>query len=937
MVTFLEKLTDDLLLRTIGDLSEVCLVFPTRRAGLHFKKTLSKRLDKPAWSPVVFSIEDFIASISNVQVPDRLTLIFEQYKVYTKYFPSESFEEFYPWGLMLLKDFDDADSSMADTRQLFAYISEAKMIDEQFDLDEEEKQRLNEFWKMFFGKEHGQIRKTFLENWIHLGTIYNEFKKNLLENRQAYSGLATRIVAERLAAGELIEEYKSIVFAGFYALSKAEEAVINHFVKNGTANLYWDVDSYYADDERQEGGAFIRKNKLIKENYSWKENLLSTDEKKIKMIGAPMQAIQSKIAGEILLSDIISKKVNIETTAVVLPDEQLLFPTLYALPQEIEDINVTMGYPLRSSPLYDLIESLFDLQNSIRTGKTLTYYYKNVSAVLTHPYVRFMDTASVSEWLQAYADNKWIRISSEALVNSNSSHVFNVLFKKINSLEELFDYFNEVFGLLLQSLKQNKDALHSIEKEYIYHFYTQFKRLEEIVRKQSIDISIPAFRNLLREVIKSARIPFAGEPLKGLQLMGFLETRVLDFENLIILSMNEDVMPATSHHPSFIPFSIRKVFGLPTYEEQNAIAAYHFYRLLQRAKNIYLIYNTEVKSIQAGEKSRFLLQIENELCKINEKINLKKEITALPLKEDSANELSVLKSDKVLVEMESFFRKTTQQLKYSRKFSASALTTYISCSLKFYFQYIAKLKEIEDTEETIEGSLLGTILHEAMHKLYAPYKTIQASDFDKIKKDITANVDAAIKEHFSNAELLEGKNLLMRNVLIELVEHIVANDKRSAPLTIKSLEHEIAVSIPVASGRPVTLYGIIDRVDSVNGITRIVDYKTGKTEDRKSEGVQSLFSSPDYKEDFQTFFYSYLLHSQKSEHAIKAGLFRLKKVSEGIKYINKGEVITSEQFDEFESHLKNLLAEIFNPDVAFTQTEDEKRCLYCSFKDFCNR
>jgi hypothetical protein len=543
----------------------------------------------------------------------------------------------------------------------------------------------------------------------------------------------------------------------------------------------------------------------------------------------------------------------------------------------------------------------------------------------------------VNEWLNQYQDNKWLRISQAALVNSSSSALFKTLFRKINNINEMFDYLNEFFSLLLQALKQNREALHSIEKEYIYHFYTQFKRLEDVVKKQKTEISIQTFRSLFREVIFSARIPFAGEPLKGLQVMGFLETRVLDFENVIILSVNEDTLPPSSNHPSFIPFSIRKVFGLPTYEEQNAIAAYHFYRLMQRAKNIYLVYNTEVKSIQAGERSRFLLQIENELCRRNEKVKLVKRIAAVPMSEEKVQPLEIKKTGEVLKEMNAFFLKSSQPVKYSRKFSASALTTYITCPLRFYFQYIVKLREIEEADESIEGSLLGTILHEAMQALYSPYKTITASDFDKIKGVIPAHVDDAIAKHFSNVDQLEGKNILMRNVLIELIEHIVAHDKRSAPLTIKSLEQEIAFSILLANGKPVTLYGIIDRVDSSDGGVRIVDYKTGKTEDKKASGIPALFESPDYKEQFQTFFYSYLLHSNTKQPGIRAGLFRLKKVTEGIKYINEGEVISAEQFSEFEFHLKALLAEVFNPEVSFYQTKDEKQCVYCAFKDICNR
>jgi hypothetical protein len=931
MATFLEKLTEDLLTRYSGELANICVVFPTRRAGLHFKKQLSKKITSPQWTPAVFSIEDFIQSLSNLEVPDRLTLVFELFEIYKKYFP-EPFEQFYPWGLILLKDFDDADRSMADTNQLFAYISDVKNIEEQFDLEEEDKKHFEEFWKKFFGSEQGAIRKSFLKNWKHLGVIYSEFKERLVSKKRAYEGLAARIVSERLNNKHVDVQYSTIAFAGFYALSKSEESIINHFVKAGKALLYWDTDSYYADD-RQEAGVFIRKNALIKANYLWKENLLSIDEKKIEIIGVPLQSMQAKTSGQIL-EKIISSNIELENTAVVLPDEQLLFPVLYGLPERVEDINVTMGYPLQASPMFNLIESLFDLQHSLRDSKTLSFYYKHVLSVLTHPYIQMAAGNAAADWLKRFNEKQRLRIQSRELIGNP---VFEILFRKIKDVQDLINYFNDVFGLLIHTLKQNKQALHSIEKEYIYHFYTQFKRLEDVVKKQATVLSIETFRSLFREVIYSSRIPFTGEPLQGLQVMGFLETRVLDFENLIILSVNEDTLPPSSHHPSFIPFSIRKIFGLPTFEEQNAIAAYHFYRLLQRAKNIYLVYNTEVKSIQAGEKSRFLLQIENELCKANKNIHLVKKVSSVSISEYLAQPLQVKKSPEVIKALEGFFQRSGSAVKYAKKFSASALTTYISCSLKFYFQYIAKLKELEETDETIEGGLLGTILHEAMQGLYKGHQTITAEDFEKIRLQISAAVDAAIKEHYSDSDRLEGKNILMRNVLIELVERIVEHDKKSAPMLLKSLEQDIHFDFPVLQNKSVILYGIIDRVDITGNALRIIDYKTGKVEDAVSSSVTELFSSPDYKEQFQTFFYSWLYHSNHNSIAIKAGLYRLKKVSEGVRYINEGEAITQEQFAEFEVQLKTLLSDIFNKEIPFSQTDDEKRCLYCAFKDICNR
>jgi len=963
MTTFLEKLTDDLLKKHNGDLSRLCLVFPTRRAGLFFKKIYSAKLTTPAWSPAIYAIEDFIQSLSSLQVCDQLDLVFELYEVYLKYFPAESFDRFYPWGVMLLKDFDDADGSMANSKQLFSYLSDIKAIDEQFDLAEEDKERLQNFWKLFFGKEHGEIKKNFLDNWKHLGAIYSEFKEQLLNKKFAYGGLAARTVAEDLKADKvnisLVADH--YVFAGFNALTKAEEAIVKYFLKNKNGSIYYDSDEYFIDDPKQEAGTFIRKNSFQIDEWNWKETLLATDKKNIAAIGVPLQSLQAKIAGQILEERIgkeVVQEIGIsENTAIVLPDEQLLIPVLYSLPSSISDLNVTMGYPLHASPLFTLIESLFELQKSVRNNPT-SFYFKNVLSVLSHPYLQNFHYDEINKWMDGYRKDLLIRVSQEELFKNNSP-LFKILFTsfKHDSLTEWLDYLNSFFSFFIETIKKNRNRIHSMEKEYVYYFYTRFKKLQEIILKFQQDISVETFRALFREVSYSTRIPFTGEPLKGLQIMGFLETRVLDFETVIILSMNEDVLPASSHHPSFIPFNIRKAFGLPTFEEQNAIAAYHFYRLLQRTKNIYLIYNTQVKSLQGGEKSRFILQIENELLKRNPNINYSSRTVNVSLKEQKATPITVKKTPDVLKELHSYlnvlngnFQTSNKHLKYVKKFSASALIQYITCPLRFYLQYIAKLKEQEEPEENIESALFGKILHEAMNMIYKPFRIITEKDFEKIIAQVEKAADEAIKLHFrTTADRLEGKNILMRNVIIELLRQIVAFDRSQAPLTIRYLEKEFAHQVAINSNDgKVILYGIFDRVDEKEGCLRVVDYKTGRKDLKTMKTIDQLFLSPDYKEQFQAFFYSWLLKNSSSGNSngatatatatvIKAGLFRLQQVTQGINYINDGNAISNEQFSEFESQLKNLLDEIFNPEIPFAQTSDEARCTYCAFKDICNR
>ena len=747
-----------------------------------------------------------------------------------------------------------------------------------------------------------------------------------------YEGLAVRQVAEGLYNGSLVSPHSHHVFAGFYSLSRAEEKMISFFLEKGNGEIYADADSYYADDKRQEAGVFIRKNPLLPASFKWKEELLEKEEKKIEMIGVPLQVLQAKAAGQII-NDLPHDSAVMNNTAIVLPDEQLLMPVLYALPGSVEDINVTMGYPLSASPLFNLTESLFDLQKSFRQK---SFYFKHVVSLLSHPYIQFTDPQGINKWLEDFRQKPTIRIQQTSVTGNKVSAVLNILFNGYTNLEEALEYFNRFFSMLVDACKNSQPGFQSIEKEYITYFYTRFKKLEEIVQKVEEEITIETFRALFREVLISTRIPFTGEPLKGLQVMGFLETRVLDFENLVILSLNEDVLPPAGHHPSFIPYNIRRAFGLPTYEDNNAISAYHFYRFLQRAKNIYLVYNTEVKNFSGGEKSRFLLQIEHELVKRNPSIKLVHRNVNLEVNELKSSPLEIPKTPEVMKELNRFYEPLSLPLKFSKKFSASALGLYIACPLQFYFRYIAKLKEPEEQDEYIEAGVLGTILHEAMHSLYKPLKQIAEKDFEQVIQLAGRAVDEAIKKEFGEVEALEGKNILMRNVLIELIRKILEYDKQTLR-SIKYLEEEFTMPVKLTNGNTVHLYGIIDRVDVSDGNLRVVDYKTGTPDPRKASDIESLFSSPAYKEQFQTFFYSMLLDHREPGYGIKAGLFRLKKLSEGISYINGGEVIATEQFDEFLGLTQTILEEIFNPSVPFRQTEDETRCRYCAYKDICNR
>jgi len=941
MASFLEQLVDELNDSYKGDLSRLCLVFPTRRAGLFFKKYLSEKINRPHWSPVIYSIQDFIRTFSDHVVPDQLALVFELYEVYKKYFPAESFEKYFPWGEMLLKDFDEADRNLADTKQLFAYIKDINEIDSGFELDDENLGLIRNFWKTFFNKEPGKLKSEFLSNWQHLGNIYYDFRKQLEKRNWAYEGLVCRSVAEEMDQKKVHPEYDKIIFAGFYALTKSEEKIIEHLIKNDNAVIYWDVDSYYYEDVKQEAGTFLRKNRLLKPGFKWKYNDFESGKKDIEVIGVALQVGQAKAVGNILEELTKSNSISPEKTAVVLPDENLLFPVLYSLPESIDTFNVTMGYPLSSTPLFSLFETLILLQKNIRRKKdgTVSFYYRHVTDVLNHSSIQQVESSYIRDWMKAYnKDMRWIQIPVEQLSNEKSPQLFKDIFRSADQPDFLFGYFKKILEHILDSIKEREFKFHEIESEYIYQFYTLLKRLEDTVKEYAHDFSLDVFWNLYRTIIFSTRIPFSGEPLKGLQVMGFLETRLLDFENLFILSVNEDTLPASSSHSSFIPYNIRKAFDLPTYEDQHAVSSYHFYRLLQRAKNIYLLYNTETRSITAGEKSRYLLQIEHELVrKFPGNISIKSRLAVTDFVKQETPSIEIRKTIDVMKSIEKYFLKNGSFNEFTPKLSASALILYITCRLRFYFQYIAKIREQEETEENIEAATFGRILHRSMQLLYGELGNLTESVFDQLKAKVEQAVNRSITEEFRGHDLLEGKNILMRNVIVELVRKIISIDKKDAPVNIHFLEHNVLQPLQVTEDNAVLLYGIIDRVDETKGITRIIDYKTGKVDSSEPENFDEIFSDPKYKEYFQTYFYSYLHWKNTSANSMKAGIIAVKNLSDGIRFINEDAPISSEQFKEFENYLIKLVAEIINPDISFSQTSDEKRCEYCPYKEICHR
>ncbi len=791
----------------------------------------------------------------------------------------------------------------------------------------------------------------------------------MLEKHQTYQGYAYRIVAN--SVGERIQKHKwkKIIFAGFNALNKAEEQMIEKLVNLGKAEIIWDTDDYYVNDIKQEAGKFIRKydnysnfKKSADRNFVFAENLLSTEAKHITIIGAAKNVAQAKVAGS-LVSELQKEDQQLQNTALVLADENLLFPVLHSLPENLQDINVTMGYPLKNTPVagyFDLVVNLHINAIKLNQGKaSYSFYHKDLLKLLNHPFTAIL----------IFKDKKAHSVKSIVRAIKDRNIVFaarSTVEKLFASQLELFEILKPVFELwktpsdaiaclnyLIETLKnaivaqQNNSTENkaSLELEYLFAFTKISKLIQGLMLDYPGSISdLQTFQSLFTQTVKTSTLPFYGEPLMGLQVMGMLETRTLDFENVILLSCNEDILPSGKSVNSFIPFELKRHFGLPTYSDKDAIFAYHFYRLIQRAKNIYLLYNTESDALGSGEKSRFLTQLIYELPKINPNVIIKEQLLNIPV--DSESNLNEIKIEKT----ELIFEKL--KAKAEKGFSPSALNTYRNCSLQFYFQAIAGLREVDEVEEVIGADTLGSAIHEVLELFYTPFvgKKITVADIKEMKKDVERATISMFEKEYSKNEINFGQNYLTLKVAIKFIsnfldseiKNITVSEKNGHPIIIKSLEENLETTICVGDEK-IKIHGKADRIDSVGSVTRIVDYKTGlaTNSELKFDNWDEIRTNPNLAKSFQLLTYAWMYQKMNPviTENILSGIITFRELSADLKTVkaNGSELLNTNILADFEMQLQILLAEVFNPEKPFMQTLETDSCEYCNFKGICNR
>ena len=958
MNSFLKYVANDLYSRYEDNISSLCIVFPNRRASLYFKKYLSELTDKPIWSPATTTINELMQEISGLTAADNIKLLFELYRIYKQIKKSEeTFDDFYFWGEMMLNDFDDIDKYLIKPDDLFKNLKSLKSIQDQFNyLSDEQIEAIKQFWQSFDPERHSDHQEDFISIWNVLAEIYTQFNKKLVELGIAYEGMIYRTVADKIKGTEKIKlPHSKYVFAGFNALNNCEKKFFDYLNNNKLADFYWDYDESYINNQYNEAGLFLRENiNKYKQpiSFSNKDIFKSlSDEKNIEFISVPSDVGQAKVITQKLqeTEDNITESPN--KTAIVLADEELLVPVLHSIPDSIDKVNITMGYPVSNTPVYSLLEHVIELQkNAKETKKGITFYHKNVVAILSHQYVNTQFKKEANELLQFIKKNNRIVISNDEL---NTCKFFTVIFTKINTYLELSEYLLNIIYQIYNSLKKSgqENTIHttSLEKEYIYHIYLSINRVKDVLQEQKIEIKLETYIRLIRKIIRNLRVPFTGEPLSGLQIMGILETRLLDFENLYITSINEGVFPKTESALSFIPYNLRRGFGLPTIEYQDAIYAYYFYRLLQRAKNITYIYNSSSDGLQTGEMSRFLYQLKYESeFTITEK-SLRYDINITRPKE-----IQIDKTDEIIQKLGQFLSSADGK-KY---LSPSGLSTYLRCSLQFYFRYIAELREQDELTEEIDAPLFGNILHQAMDYLYKDFvgKEVNSETITyllKNKEQISSAINRAFKDEYfktDNAINYSGKNIIIREVIEKYIRQILKTDKSIAPFEILSLEDKYEIEIPITTNgtfKTVKLGGKIDRVDKHNNHIRIIDYKTG-SDKLEFKTIEALFS--DKKGDqnsavFQTFLYSKFYQDiKKPSLPITPGIYSVRKLYDNnfdFRIYNKE---TKSYIDDYNSvssdylnNLNQLISNIFNPDISFSQTEEIRNCEYCAYRKICHR
>ncbi|MFY0482544.1 PD-(D/E)XK nuclease family protein [Flavobacterium sp. PLA-1-15] len=913
--TFLEKIAQTILDSYKENLSDLVVVLPNKRAKVFLIEALKSKVENTIFSPQIISIEDFIQEIAGIRSIDSVELLFEFYEVYlsvTDKQQQQTFELFANWAKTLLQDFNEIDRYLLDPKHVLSYLKDIEDI-KKWGIEIENKTTLLE---------------NYIDFWKLLPNYYESLYSHLLNKGLGYQGLIYRQAVENLNHFSNSIGENQFLFAGFNALNASEEKIVQHLIASDSAKIYWDVDTVFLNDPFHDAGLFVRRFKenwkYYKSNpFEWIVNDFSQS-KNIQIIGTPKTIGQAKIAGSIIEKHIQNDTVSLNKTAIVLGEESLLIPLLYALPSSVGALNITMGYSGKNNPAQILIAKLFKMHTNAvsRKGESYVLYYKDVLDILTHPLVE--PYANTSKLVNLINQNNYTFITHKRVheLNENPSELFLLLFQKWeNGSVAVLETLSKLL-LIIKSNLSNDNQEEKIAKAFVYSVFKIINKLINYYSQHHHIDKIETLYAIYKQIIDLAEVSFEGEPLNGLQIMGVLESRVLDFETVIVTSMNEGKFPAGKSMNSFIPYDVKRELGLPTFKEKDAIYTYHFYHLLQRAKNIYLLYNTESEGLDGGEKSRFITQLEVEKQPNH---TLTHEIRSSDVPLIAYEPIVIPKSDKVMERLKEIAEKG---------FSPSALTSYIRNPIQFYFQKILRISEVEEVEENIALNTLGTIIHGTLEALYTPLidKFLTIEDIKNCIREIDAEVLKQFKEIYKEGEIKKGRNLLAFEVAKRNVYNFLKlelqNLEEGDAVKIIALEktYERTLEHP-ALPYPVLIKGNVDRIEYRNGKIRIIDYKTGKVEGRDVTLKHWHKLTEDIKSDksIQVLAYAFMYAPHLEGHEMEVGIISFKNLKSGFLPFNFVEekqamsIINDEISENYTEQLVLLLKEILDVTIPFEE------------------
>ena len=939
-------------------LEDICIVVPNKRSALFFREAFANTVEKPSIAPVFMTISELMEQISGTQKGDRLGLLFRLHKAYCKVRgQEESFDQFFGWGEILLRDFDEVDKYLVNAEDLFVNVKDWHALTSDLSyLTEAQLRVINMFWETFEKGPVSDQKVRFSGIWDLLAVVYKVFQADCSKNGIVSEGRLYRRAATNAKAFFSKSPWKQIVFTGFNALNKSEFRVFKAALESEKGVFLWDYDERYVLEKSHEAGRFLRNNLKYfpsPKGFGPSQNLREVPADKFHVVAVSGKAVQGRWIGSRLAS---KQRESWREVGVVLPDEGALFPVLGSIPENVKRLNITMGYPMGELLIYTLIRQVMELHFHAKGKGRDIFHHEILINVLNHPVVLSEHAEASRKIVQDIRRKNRVYVGGRDL--SEGKGVMEVIFRPVSNGSDLLTLLIQLLEYLRRDSEEEESS--NVEQEYLLHFQLELRRLETLLKEHVEGLEIETLVRIVRRVLESKSLPFEGEPLEGLQIMGILETRLLDFKELYLLDFNEGVFPGRDAPVSLIPPPLRKGFGLPLIDHQDALSAYLFYRAVQRAEKVYLVYDANSDTLTGGEPSRFLYQLLYELApdKVKE-VKVRNEVQSIePWK------ISVCSTDHVVSRLNAF---TTFNEERLTVLTPSAINQYLDCSLKFYFSYVLGLKEAATVREDVDAVLFGTLLHDILESVYKPFaekhQVVDSGDFKRLRAEERSLIEAAIdKAYTHDAEQTlrkQGHQLLIRSILSKYFRKVMSYDERTAPLRMLGVELDkksgLWTSKQILSGEKkvsIRLGGIIDRVDQVGSAIRILDYKTG-ADSREFGSIESLFDREDEKRNkaaFQIIFYSWLYTHCFDTHEMELlpGLVNIREVGKtGFvpNLVLKGgrgvgnTVIQDARpfFPEFEERLTNLLEQIFSPDNQFEQTLDVKKCQYCPYSGICKR